>query len=203
MTTTRRVALVVFALACALSPVAADDGVTSGLDEYRIGPEDVLEVITSQPLVPIADAERTATEYVRTVRVRPDGRITLPVVNDIEVGGLTPNEVRLLIQERVSDYIKDPTVTVIVTEINSFRVFFLGEIQNKGVQTFLRPTRLLQGIATAGGLSEYSDKRVVIIREIGGLQKRIDVNLKRLLAGDAQAIEANIWLEPGDTLLFQ
>ena len=83
-----------------------------------------------------------------SVRVRPDGKITVPLINDLHVADQTPEEIRLQIVERLKEYITVPVVTVIVEEINSYRVFFLGEVRSQGARQFYSPTRLLQGIAT-------------------------------------------------------
>ena len=92
-------------------------------------------------------------------------------------------------------------MTVIVEEINSFRVYFLGEIATRGPLQFYRPTRLLQGIATAGGLTEFAKKEITIVREEYGVEKRIEVNYKKLVAGDPG--QQNIFLKPGDTVLVK
>ena len=110
------------------------------VEEYRIGIEDQLGV-----------SVWGESELSVSVWVRSDGKITLPLVNDVQVAGLTPNEARLEIASRLSTYVKDPNVTVIVEEINRFKVYFLGEgIATQGIQSFRKPTRLLQGIAAAG-----------------------------------------------------
>lgn len=135
------------------------------------------------------------------VLVRPDGMITVPLANDVYVDGLTPNEVREKISEALAQFIKEPNVTVIVDEINSFRVHFLGEISTQGVMQFYRPTRLLQAIAAAGGLTDFSKKEIILLREIGGAEKRIKINYKRLVSGNAG--QENLLLRPGDTLLVE
>jgi len=130
------------ALAAGLS-LAADPQTTAGPAEdpsagYIIGVEDALRVVVwGEPELSVA------------VRVRPDGQITVPLVNDITVVGLTPMQVRELIMERLGTFIRDPNVTVIVDEINSFRVYFLGEVTLQGAINFSKPPRLLQGIAAA------------------------------------------------------
>ena len=116
--------------------------------------------------------------------MRPDGRITVPLVNEILVAGSTPSEVRERIVSAMSQYVRDPNVTVIVEEINNFRVFFLGEINTQGPIQFYRPTRLLQAIATAGGLTEFSNRKVTVLREEYGVEKRIEVDYKKLWGGD-------------------
>jgi polysaccharide export outer membrane protein len=158
------------------------------IDAYPIGIEDVLHVVVwNEP------------DLTVDVAVRPDGKITLPLANDIEVAGLSPEEVRDIITERLSKFVRDPNVTVVVTEINSFRVFVLGEVNAQGVLNFRRPTRLLQAIATAGGLTPYSKKEALLLREQHGVEKRIQVNLKPLLTGSPEA--ENLPLRPNDTVI--
>jgi len=172
-------------LALVLPPaVAADQDA-----DYVIGVEDLLQIfVWNEP------------DLSLRVIVRPDGKITVPLVNDIKVAGLTTDQVRSKITEALSVYIRQPNVTVIVQEINSYRVYFLGEINRQGAMQFYRPIRLLQAIAAAGGLTEYAKKEVVLLREQGSTERRIPIDYKRLLAGDPG--QENLWLEPGDTLIF-
>ncbi len=157
-------------------------------DDYLIGVEDVLGVVVwGEP------------QLTLDVQVRPDGRITVPLLNDIDVVGRSPEEVGARIGEALETYIKDPNVTVIVREINSFRVYFLGEVASQGALQFLRPTRLLQGIAAAGGLTQFARKEITVLREESGIEKRIPIDYKKLLAGDPS--QENLYLKPGDTVL--
>ena len=93
-----------------------------------------------------------------------------------------------------------PNVTVIVRQINSYKVYFLGEISGQGARPFYRPTRLLQGIASAGGLTQFSKKEITLLRDVGGVEKRFRIDYKKLIAGDPA--QENILLMPNDTLLF-
>jgi polysaccharide export outer membrane protein len=157
--------------------------------EYVIGVEDVLRIaVWGEP------------EISQTVQVRPDGVITLPLVDDIRVVGQTPAQVRRSIAEALQNFVRDPSVTVIVEQINSYQVFFLGEVSTQGRMQFYRPIRLLQAIATAGGLTEFAKKEIVLLREEYGVEKRIVVDYKKLINGDPS--QENIVLKSGDTLLF-
>ena len=127
--------------------------------------------------------------------------ITLPLINDLQVVGKTPSEVRDLIKERLQSYVRDPNVTVILAEYNSFRVYFLGEVGTQGPMNFYRPTRLLQGLATAGGFTEFAKKEITLIRADGGEQRKIQLNFKKLWSGED--IQGNILLRPGDTILVR
>ena len=135
------------------------------------------------------------------VTVRPDGKITIPLVHDVDVDGLTPDQVCATLTERLGQFVRDPNVTVIVQEINSFRVFFVGEVTTKGAIKFVRPIRVLQAVAMAGGPTEFSKKEITLLREEFGVEKRISIDYRKLLAGDPA--QENIPLRPGDTLIFK
>jgi polysaccharide export outer membrane protein len=160
-------------------------------DSYVIGIEDVIRVVVWNE-----------DELTLSQKVRPDGRITVPLVNDVLVAGKTPQQVSRDITAALGDYIRDPNVTVIVEEINSFRVYFLGEVTEQGPIQFYRPTRLMQGIATAGGLTEFANKKsVVLLREDGAHEKRIRIDFKALWEGEPG--HENLLLQPGDTILVK
>jgi polysaccharide export outer membrane protein len=161
----------------------------SGSD-YTIGIEDLLRVsVWGEAGINLA------------VRVRPDGKITVPLVNDIKVEGLTPEQVRNELSRRLASVIREPNVTVIVEEINSFRIFVLGEVNRQGPINFYRPTRLLQAIATAGGLTQFAKKEITLLREEGGVEQRSRIDYKQLIAGEST--QKNVFLKPGDTLLVE
>lgn len=181
------------ALALLGLPCAGQDPPDAAESEARdtsflIGVEDVLRIVTW------GEADLTMS-----VKVRPDGMISMPLINEVKVVGLTPEQVRERITEAMKDYVRDPNVTVLVEEINSFRVYFLGEVRTQGPVQFYRPTRLLQGLATAGGLTEFSKKEITVLREEYGVERRIEVNFRKLWSGEPG--EENIYLRPGDTVL--
>jgi len=165
--------------------VSAQEKPASG---YEIGIEDVLRIVVWGE-----------QELSDSVRVRPDGKITMPLVNDIAVVGMTPEAVRDKIAIALRSFVREPNVTVIVDEINSFRVYFLGEVNNQGPIQFYRPTRLLQAIASAGGMTEFAKKDVTILREQEGGEVRMNIDVKKVIAGEAE----NPRLLPGDTLLVK
>ncbi len=177
------------ALSAASPSRGEDPGEEARTSDYVIGIEDQLRVFVW------GESELTVT-----VKVRPDGKITVPLINDVGVAGLTTEQARLEILEALARYIREPMVTVIVEEINSYRVYFLGEIQNQGALQFFRPTRLLQGIAAAGGMTEFAKKEITLLREENGAEKRMRIDYKRLIAGDAS--QKNFYLKAGDTLVF-
>jgi len=156
--------------------------------DYTIGLEDVLHVSVWG---------ETGLDLV--VRVRPDGKITVPLVNDLYVEGLSAEQVRQLLEERLRQYIRDPNVTVIVDEINSFRVYVLGEVNQQGVLHFNQPTKLLQAIAAAGGLTQFSKKEIVVLREQDGVEHRIKVDYKALVSGELN--QSDLYIRPGDIVV--
>jgi polysaccharide export outer membrane protein len=156
--------------------------------DYIIGVEDILTI-----------GVWGETGLNATVFVRPDGKITFPLVNDIRVAGLTPDQVREAVGTRLANFIRDPNVTVIVDQINSFRVYVLGEVAIQGVLDFNRPVRVLQAISIAGGFTQFSKREIIILRQEGDSERRITINYKRLMSGESG--ENNLFLQPGDTLL--
>jgi len=158
-------------------------------ETYRIGIEDTLRIfVWGEP------------DLSGSFRVLPDGSISLPLAHDIAVEGLTTTEVRKTVREALGEFLNDPNVTVIVEAINSYRVYFLGEVARQGALQFYRPTRLMQAIAAAGGLTEFAKKEITLVRDSGGVEKRFRVDYKRLINGDPG--QENIYLESGDTLIF-
>lgn len=176
--------------AAALGPVALGaDEPSPNQHEFVVGIEDRLHIVVwGEP------------ELSLIVAVRPDGKISLPLINDIAVAGLAPETIRDRIAKKLAGFVREPNVTVIVDQMNSFRVYFLGEVHNQGALQFFQPTRLLQGIAAAGGLTEFAKKRITLVREQDGMEKRLDIDYKQLVTGPPG--QENFYLKPGDTLIF-
>ncbi len=173
---------------------AAGNGSQAAADAYRIGPEDVLEIVVWKN-----------QEISRTVPVRPDGMISLPLVNDVQAAGLTPLELRGVLIESLQDYIPHAEVSVIVSQVNSPRVSVLGET-TVGRYVLRSRTTVLDLIAQAGGLGEFAKhSKIVILRHQGDTVKRLYFNYKKALAvngnGNANGDVENITLEPGDIIL--
>ena len=127
---------------------------TSPLDaSYLIAPEDVLAI----------DVWKEA-EITRTVPVRPDGKISLPLIGEMAASGKTPTELKNEIAQKLKQFVAEPTVTVVVKEVNSPKVSVIGEVKNPNMYKIKDKTTLLDAIALAGGLTEYSKKKVVISR---------------------------------------
>ena len=168
----------------------ATPGAFQGRPLYEIGIGDKLDVFVVE--------DGVHTECV----VRPDGRITLPLVGDLQAEGVTPPDLALRIKEGLTPYQKDPTVTVAVLEINSYRVYVLGAVNNQMMIQSTTPLRLLQALAMAGGLNEFAKKSIVVLRERRGAPPlRLLVNYGRIVDGDQP--ETNIRLEAGDTLVAE
>lgn len=157
--------------------------------DYVIGVEDVLYVnVWKNP------------DLSREVPVRPDGRITLPLIDDIMAVGLTPHELKEELTEKWRAFITAPEVSVIVTQVNSLRVYMVGEIANPGILQLKSRTRLLQAISLAGGFTGFADKsKIIVLRDTGATEQRLEFNYKKILSGNRP--EDNIILLPGDTVI--
>ena len=169
--------------------VAIPPGVAAPPD-YVIGPDDVLTVVFWR------DKDMTSD-----VTVRPDGKITLPLLNDVNAAGLTPEQLRTQLLESASKLFEDPTVVVVVKAINSRKVFVTGNVAKPGVYPVSAPTTVLQMIATAGGLLEYAKaKEIRIMRTENGKTVSLKFNYKDVSQG--KKLEQNILLKPGDTVII-
>ncbi len=167
-----------------LMPVAATKD-----PNYVIGPQDVLNIsVWREP------------DISRTVPVRPDGRISLPLLNDVQAAGLTPMQLAAPITERLRKYLADPQVTVIVTEINSQRIYILGEVNRAGTYPLLPNMTVLQALSSAGGFSQFADlKNIYVVRDGNGKQVKFPFNYKEVIKG--RKSEQNIPLKSGDTIV--
>ena len=156
---------------------------------YMIGPEDVLAVVFWRE-----------KDLSTDTAVRPDGMITVPLINDVHASGLTPEQLRERIQAAAAKFVEDPTVTVVVKAINSRKVFITGMVAKQGQYPLPGPTTVMQLIATAGGLLEYADsKKILIMRTEGGQQVAKPFNYQDVLTG--KNLKQNIDLLPGDTVV--
>ena len=159
--------------------------------QYRIGVEDVLLISVWR------DADLT-----REVPVRPDGKISLPLIHDIPAADKTPDELAQEIQNRLKEYMSSPAVTVIVREINSIKVYLLGEVVHPGPVILRSKVRLLQAIAMAGGLTPFGGKKdVVIYRRAASGEKVIEVSYRHIISGKRP--DDNLVLESGDTVVVR
>jgi polysaccharide export outer membrane protein len=156
--------------------------------EYVIGADDVMKV----------DFWRDK-DMSSEVTVRPDGKISLPLINEIQAAGLTPAQLRDRISEEARKYVEDPTVTVEVKAINSRRVYITGEVKKPGPYALTGSMTVLQLISIAGGLGDYAKQdKITIVRAENGKQKAFGFNYKEVL--NQRKLEQNIELKPGDTV---
>ena len=157
---------------------------------YVIGSEDVLNVVFWRE-------KDLSTE----VTVRPDGKISLPLINDIDTAGLTPEQLRVRITELAGKFVQDPTVSIVVKAINSRRVFIVGQVPKPGPYPLILPTTVMQLISMAGGLHEFADREKIVILRQGedGKQTAIDFNYKEVL--NRKRLNQNIELKAGDTVV--
>ncbi|HXM61008.1 MAG TPA: polysaccharide biosynthesis/export family protein [Terriglobales bacterium] len=155
---------------------------------YVIGADDVLLIsVWKEPDLTI------------TLPVRPDGNISMPLLNDVPAAGLSPTQLAASITEKLKRYVADPRVTVIVTQINSQKVYVTGEVLHTGAIQLLPNMTVLQALADAGFTQFANTKGIYVLRDENGRQQKIPVNYKRLVKG--QAIDQNIILKPGDTIV--
>ena len=155
---------------------------------YVIGPEDVLHVAVWR------EADLTAT-----LPVRPDGKISLPLLNDVQASGLTPQQLAASVTEKLKKYIADPRVTVVVTQINSKRIYMVGEVLHAGPMSMIANMTVLQALSSAG-LNQFANtKRIYVLRTENGKQQKLPVNYRKLVKGEQ--IEQNYLLQPGDEIV--
>jgi polysaccharide export outer membrane protein len=165
-------------------------GTRSTVDDpgYKIGPEDVLDIsIWKSP------------ELSRSVPVRPDGKVSLPLVNDIQAAGLTPEQLRRELTTRLSEFIPAPEVAVIVREVHSAKVAVVGAVRTPGRFELRSPATVLEMIAMAQGFTDFAERdRIVVLRQNGGTTVRIPFRYTKVEAGTDQD---NFALEPGDIIV--
>jgi polysaccharide biosynthesis/export protein len=157
------------------------------LDEYRMSPGDKLRIEVYK------DAQLS-----QSVQVRPDGKVTLPLIGDIEAAGRTPIELRDAIGAALKEYITKPTVTVIVVEATTATAYVMGEVNHPGAVPLQTPLTVLQALALAGGLKDFADvKNIRILRKDPTGVQMITFNYKDAL----KSARAPVYLRPGDTVV--
>jgi polysaccharide export outer membrane protein len=158
--------------------------------DYRIGPEDVLHIIVWKN-----DA------MSRVVNVRPDGYISLPLLNDVQAAGLTPVQLRETLNRRLAEYMPSPEVSVIVNDVRSFKVSVIGEVLKPGRYELKSATTALDVLAAAGGFNAFANRtRIVVFRHTGsGPMQRIPFNYNKVVSSGGE--QENIYLQPGDIVL--
>lgn len=156
--------------------------------EYVVGEGDLLRINVWKE-----------AEISQSVAVRPDGNISLPLVNEIKVAGLTPRQIQELITERLKSVLTSPQVTVTVTEVRSKMVYITGEVGKPGAYAVVAPTNVLQLIARAGGLTQFANRKDIYILRAGGRNSRLRFNYKEVVKGKNS--DQNVILQPGDTVV--
>ena len=175
--------------------VATGEGVaqapdnTRGPDAYRIGPEDTLLISVWKNHA-----------ITKTVPVRPDGMISLPLVQDVQAAGLTPMELRDALTKKLSEFMPSPEVSVILIEVRSFKVSVIGEVVKPSRYELKSRTTVLDVLAIAGGFNEFAKRnRVVILRPDGNVMKRIPFDYSKVITPGGEHL--NFYLMPGDIIL--
>ena len=156
---------------------------------YIIGPMDILEIqVWKEP------------DFSRLALVRPDGNITLPLVGDLHVSGMTTMALKELLTEKLKDFIDTPEVTVILVESHSKNFYIIGKITRPGTYPLMKDMTVLQAISVAGGLGEWADADSIrIIRKSSGKEKILHFDYKQVTSG--KNLEQNIVLQPNDTIV--
>ena len=173
----------------AKTPAAPAPGPAISAEQYKIGPEDLIAVSVWKN-----DA------MSRQVPVRPDGMISLPLLDDIQAAGLTPMQLRDVITKRLTDYMPAPEVSVIVNEVRSFKVSVIGEVSRPARYELKSLTTVLDVLAQAGGFNQFANRsRIVILRPNGKGMTRIPFNYNKVIASGGE--EENPYLQPNDIVL--
>jgi len=156
--------------------------------DYVIGPEDLLQISVWKN-----------DSLSRQLPVRPDGKVSMPLLHDIQASGLTPMQLRDKIAAALAEFMPNPEVSVTVLEVLSYRVSVLGEVQKPGVLQLKAPTTVLEALALAGGFRDFaSPSKIVIFRKNGGQTQRLRFNYNRAVGA---AGEENVTLRSGDVVV--
>jgi polysaccharide export outer membrane protein len=196
MTIITYVVTAVLAVSLTITGLAAADEQPKGLagaaaadGEYRIGPEDLLDI-----------AVWNNTAISRTVPVRPDGKISLPLLNDVQAAGLSPAQLRDVLMKRLADYMPSPEVSVIVREVHSFKVSVIGEVKTPGRYELKSRATVLDVLAQAGPFTDFASRaRIFVLRSNGTAVKRIPFNYNKVVSSDPS--DGNFYLQPGDIVV--
>lgn len=156
--------------------------------DYVIGADDMLQIsVWKEP------------DLTESLPVRPDGKISMPLLNDVTAAGLTPTQLADSISTKLKKYIADPRVTVVVTAMNSQRIYVMGEVSHTGTMVLQPNMTVLQALASAGFTQFANTKGIYVLRMENGKQQKIPVPYRALIKGEA--INQNIVLKPVDTIV--
>jgi polysaccharide biosynthesis/export protein len=157
--------------------------------EYKIGAQDVLRIDVWKE-----------DQLTRVVPVRPDGKVTLPLLNDVQAVGLTPMQLAGVISNGLKRYMNEPQVTVTLTEINSQRIYVTGEVVRSGAFPLLPNMTVLQALSSSGGFTQFArTKKIYVLRVEDGKQVKLPFNYKEVV--DGKKPEQNILLQTGDVIV--
>jgi polysaccharide export outer membrane protein len=158
-------------------------------EDYVLGVEDVLQVsVWQQP------------DLTMSVNIRPDGKVSFPLLGDVQAAGRTAEQLAGVIREGLKEYVRDPIVTILVQEIKAYKVYVIGKVTSQGVLELKTCTQIVQALAQAGGFSQFADKTsILLIRRKGETEIRLSIDYKKIVSGDNP--ELNVFLEPGDTII--
>lgn len=166
---------------------AKEAGAAVGPD-YIIGPDDVLHVSVWKE-----------TDLTSTLPVRPDGKISMPLLDDVQAAGLTPMQLANSLTEKLKKFMADPRVTVVVTQMNSQKIYITGEVTHTGAMALTPNMTVLQAVASAGFTQFANTKGIYVLRTENGRQQKLPFNYKQVVKGEAMA--QNVLLRPGDTIV--
>jgi len=171
------------------APVVRTANTVDMSKEYLIGPEDVLDITVW----------KNCPDLCRTVPVRPDGKMSLPLVNDVQAAGLTPMDLRRHLTEQLAEYLPSPEVSVIVREVHNFKVAVVGSVKMPGDYEIKSQATVLELIARAQGLTEFANRdKIVVLRQNGAKTDRIQFNYRKVAEGHDQD---NFYVRAGDVIV--
>jgi polysaccharide export outer membrane protein len=170
------------------APAGLASAAGAAIDSYVIGASDVLTItVWKEPTLS------------GSLLVRPDGMVSVPLLGDVQASGMTPLQLADQISTKLKKYIQDPNVSVVLTQINSKKIYLLGEVAKKGPMEMTPGMTLLEAISSAGGLTDYANtKKMYILRDDAGKHEKIPVHYKEALKGNS---ELNLVLKSGDTIV--
>ncbi len=178
------------ALTTQAADIAKPAAPSKAVPEYRLGPEDVIDVfVWKEP------------DLSTSVVIRPDGKISLPLANELEASGKTAAELQSEIAEKLRKFITEPVVNVMVKQINSLKISVLGEVRKPDVYRIKNQVTVLDAIAMAGGFTDLArPNRVVVLRNTAAGPQRIKINIKQAVAEGSSAM---FYLQPLDTVYVE
>jgi polysaccharide export outer membrane protein len=173
-----------------MSPAGGSPAPVPVTSSYVVGEADVLRItVWKQPEI-----------SQQSVVVRPDGMVSVPLVGELRVSGMTPMQIEATLVADLKQYVNEPRVTVTVAEIGSKTVYVTGEVQHPGAYPLVGPIDVLQVVAKAGGVTPYAHQRsVFVLRQVNGKKQKVPVNYSRIFHGKSP--EQNINLQAGDTVV--